>query len=71
MSQMEESEEVKVDEVVVLSKFEGDSTDPQDEVERLTIDNGLVVSHDKIESGEVAGPVEEGNLTGVEVGRLT
>lgn len=75
MSDMKEEPAVEVDEQVVLSKFESpdgsDSTAPEHEFERLTVSNGLVVSHDRIENGEVAGPVEDGNLTGVNVGTLT
>lgn len=67
---IEEEAKVSVDEQVVLSKFDGDSTDAKDEVERLTVDNGLVVSHDVIENGEVVGPVKENNLTGKDIGRL-
>lgn len=70
MSQMNDAPEVKVDEQVVLSKFDGDSTHPDDEVERLVIDNGLVVQHVEIKNREVVGDVKEGNLTGTDIGRL-
>lgn len=66
---MKEEQEVTVDEQVVLSKFEGEAS-PENEIERLTISNGTVVSHDKIENGEPAGPVEEDNLSGKDIGRL-
>lgn len=66
-----DAEKVEVDELVVLQKFDGDGTDPEKEIERLTIHNGNVVSHDRVESGVVVGPVpEEENLTGKSVGRL-
>lgn len=65
MSSMNEEQQVVAEEHVVLSKFDGDTTHPDAEVERLTILNGTVVSHDVIENGEVVGPVaEEDNLTG-------
>lgn len=67
----QEATETQVDEHVVLSKFEGDGTQPETEFERLTISNGTVISHDVIENGEVAGPVEEDNLTGIFVGKMT
>lgn len=60
----------EVSEVVILSKFNGDSTDPQDEVERVTVDNGLVVNHDVIIDGEIAGPVEDSEILGKDIGRL-
>lgn len=66
---MEENTNVNVDEEVVLSKFEGDAL-PENEVERLTIKNGLVLSHDQIRHGKPAGPVEEGSLVGTDIGRL-
>ena len=64
MSSMNEEQQVVADEHVVLSKFDGDSTEPEAEVERLTILNGEVVSHDVIENGEVVGPVENSELIG-------
>lgn len=67
----EEASNVNVDELVVLSKFDGNSTDPQDEVERVTIDNGIIVSHDVVENGEVVGPVENSEIIGKDIGRLT
>lgn len=66
----EELPEVQVDEIAILSKFDGDSTDPADEVERITIQNGTVVSHDVIADGEIVGPVEDDNKVGADVGRL-
>jgi hypothetical protein len=66
----EETQGVNVNEVVVLSKFDGDGTDPSTEVERITVDDGLVVSHDIIENGEVVGPVEDSEILGKDFGRL-
>lgn len=54
---MEETEQVVVDELVVLSKYEGDPV-PENEIERITIRNGEVVAHEKIENGEVV-PTDE------------
>ena len=56
-----ESEEVVIDEHVVLSKFEGEAL-PENEIERITIHNGEIVSHDKVENGEVVGPVQNSDL---------
>jgi hypothetical protein len=66
----EETQSVKIDEIVVLSKFDGNSTDPQDEFERVTINNGTIVSHDRIENGEVVGAVENSEIIGQDIGRL-
>lgn len=49
---MEEKEDVVIEEVVVLSKFEGDPV-PENEFERMHIKNGEVVAIEKIENGEV------------------
>lgn len=74
MNDMKDIPELTIDENVVLSKYEhpdGETTtDPAFEIERLTISNGEVVSHERIEDGKVVGPVEEGNLTGENFGRL-
>jgi hypothetical protein len=64
-----DEEKLEVKEEVVLQKFEGEAL-PENEFERLTVLNGEVVSHNRIENGEIAGPVEEGNLTGTDIGRL-
>lgn len=64
MSSIPDEQQVIAEEHVVLSKFEGDSTEPEAEVERVTILNGEVVSHDVIEDGEVVGPVENSELIG-------
>lgn len=57
---MEEVNNVVTDELVVLSKFEGEAL-PENEIERITIHNGEVVSHEVIENGEVVStkPVKE------------
>lgn len=74
MTQMNDEQFVDMDEKVVLSKFEHpeglDTTDPNFEVERLTVFNGEVVAHEQIENGVPVGPVGEGNLTGQDLGRL-
>jgi len=49
---MEDKQNVTVDEVVVLSKFDGDPL-PQNEVERITIKNGKVVNVEQISNGNV------------------
>jgi len=73
----EDTPEVGVDEVVVLRKFEGDVAEDADEevkaqaeIERVTVDNGLVVSHDRYENGEKVGPVEDSDILGKDIGRL-
>jgi hypothetical protein len=59
-----------VNEEVVLSKFDGDEQVPEAEVERISIINGVVVSHDVINNGEVVGPVEDSDILGKDIGRL-
>lgn len=49
---MDEKENVVIEEVVVLSKFEGDPL-PENEFERMHIVNGEVARIEKIENGEV------------------
>jgi len=49
---MDDKQQVVVDEVVVLSKFDGDPL-PQNEVERITIKNGKVVNVEQISNGKV------------------
>lgn len=49
---MDDKEKVVVEEVVVLSKFEGDPL-PENEFERMHIVDGAVVKVEKIENGEV------------------
>lgn len=61
--------ELSVDERVVLSKFEGEPL-PENEFERLVIDNGLVIHHDNIKDGEVVGPVEDSDILGKNIGTL-
>lgn len=66
---MNESAPVAVEEQVVLHKFEGDPI-PENEFERLVVVNGEAIEHNRIENGEVVGPVEEGNLVGTFLGHL-
>lgn len=67
---MREDTNVEVDELVTLSKYDGDVQEPKFEVERLTIHNGVVVSHDVIKDGEVVAPVENSDIVGSNIGRL-
>jgi hypothetical protein len=66
---MDDETRTGVEELVVLSKFEGDP-DPENEFERISIQNGVVVSHDRIENGDVVGPVEDSDILGADIGRL-
>lgn len=68
-NEMNDVPEVVIDESVVLRKFDGDAH-PDNEVERLVINNGIVAEHVIIENGEVVGRVQDGNLEGSDVGRL-
>ena len=54
---IEESQEVLVEERIVLSKFEGEPL-PENEIERVHIVNGEVVAVEKIENGEVVSVKE-------------
>lgn len=67
---MEEESTVNVEELVVLSKFEG-KPEPENEFERLTIHNGVVVSHDEVSEGLVVRPVPDSEIVGKNVGSLT
>ena len=49
---MEDNEKFEVEEIIVLSKYEGDPL-PENEFERVHIKNGEIVAVDKIENGEV------------------
>lgn len=49
--------EFNVDEKVVLEKFDGDAV-PENLVERVTIDNGVIVLQEFIENGEVVQTVD-------------
>ena len=64
-----EFENIVADELVVLSKFEGEP-EPENEFERVTIHNGEVVAHEQVENGEVVGPVENSELLGANIGNL-
>lgn len=48
----QENSPTKIDERVVLSKFEGEPL-PENEIERIHIYNGEIVQIEKIEDGEV------------------
>jgi hypothetical protein len=68
---MEDKTRLAVKEEIVLSKYEGDGTDPATEFERITIVNGHVTNHDKIKNQKIIGPVgPEENLTGKSIGTL-
>lgn len=67
---MEDTQPVQVSEVVVLSKFDGEEAVPEKEVERLTVKDGEVISHEVIENGEPVGPVEGSDLVGKDIGTL-
>ena len=67
---MEEENVVGVDELVVLSKFEG-APIPENEFERVTIHNGVVVSHDEVVDGQVTGTVAHSEILGADIGTLT
>jgi len=58
---VDDSERVVIEEVVVLSKFEGDPL-PENEFERVHVVNGEIVKVEKIENGEVVSTetVKEG-----------
>lgn len=49
---MEEVNDVRIEERVVLSKFEGEPL-PENEFERMHIVDGVIVAIEKIENGEV------------------
>lgn len=65
-----EDNPVKVEEKVVLQKFDGEDALAENEVERLTIVDGTVVLHEAIENGEVVGKVQQDNLEGKYVGTM-
>lgn len=49
---MQDEPQVNIDEVVVLSKYEGDPA-PENEFERIHIHNGEIVAVERIEAGKV------------------
>lgn len=49
---MDDQDKVSLDELVVLSKFDGEAT-PENEVERITVHNGQIIKVELIENGEV------------------
>jgi hypothetical protein len=74
MSDMNDAPEVQIDELFELRKFEHpegeETTDSQYEVERLTINNGIVLAHSQVQNGEVVGPVPDSELIGKDIGKL-
>jgi hypothetical protein len=52
-----DTQEVLIEERIMLSKFEGDPL-PENEFERIHIVNGEVVAIEKIENGEVVSTQE-------------
>ncbi len=58
-----EFQDMQVDEVAVLRKFEGDPV-PENEFERVTIKNGEIVAHEKVKNGKVVGPVKNSKIVG-------
>jgi hypothetical protein len=68
---MNEKSKVKTREEVVLSKYHGEGTSPEQEFERITVLNGYVTGHDVVLNGEVISPVEpKDNLVGRHIGEL-
>lgn len=49
----EDAAPVAIEEHVVLSKFNGDSTHPNDEFERMEIHNGKILAIHQIENGKI------------------
>lgn len=58
-----------VSEEVVLRKYNGDPL-PENEFERLTIKDGIVISHDRIDNSEVVAAIEASDIIGKNIGRL-
>lgn len=54
---IEETQQVKVEERVTLSKFEGEPL-PENEFERIHIVDGVIIAVEKIENGEVVSTQE-------------
>lgn len=54
---MAEAAPVVIDEYTILAKFEGEAL-PENLVEQIHIDNGLVVRVDKFENGELVSSEE-------------
>lgn len=57
---MEENNELQAEEVIVLSKFEGDPV-PENEFERVHIKNGEIVAVESIENGKVVASRDVAN----------
>lgn len=66
---MDDSTKAKVEERVVLQKFEGEPL-PENEFERVEVVDGIVVQHSVIENGNVVGPVENSEIIGKDIGTL-
>lgn len=60
---------ISINEHVVLSKFDGEAL-PENEVERVTVDDGLVIAHDIIENGQAVGSVPDSEILGKNIGTL-
>lgn len=54
---MNDNQDLQVEEIIVLSKFEGEPI-PENEFERIHIKNGEVVAIQQIENGEVIATLE-------------
>lgn len=52
MSEMNEEQPVDVHEMTVLEKFEG-APEPENLIERIHIENGEIIKHEKFENGEL------------------
>lgn len=54
---MNDNPEVKIEERIVLQKFNGEPL-PENEFERIHIVDGVVIATERIENGEVVSKVE-------------
>lgn len=61
---------VDVNENVVLAKYDGDSTDHVDMIERIVVENGVVTEHNTYDAGTDMGPVKDSELLGQDIGRF-
>lgn len=67
MSNNEDITQTQIGYYAVLEKFDGDSTEPEDLVERLHIEDDVVVKVEKFENGELVSSedvTDSGNFTG-------
>ena len=53
MSDIREDSETKISYYAVLEKFDGDGTEPENLVERLHVEDDVVVKVEKFENGEL------------------